>query len=167
MTNALNWFEIPVTDMDRAKAFYGEVLGSELKAFSDVGGRAEMILPYQDGVGGALVQHDDYVPSQEGSVVYLNSGDDLSVPLGRVEKAGGKVLVEKMGIGENGFIAFFLDTEGNQGRLAFGGLGLATQGLASLPSFSPLFTFVCFKLAWCLPPGPWRKSAPSRPTPAR
>ena len=116
MTNALNWFEIPVTDMDRAKAFYGEVLGSELKAFAidELGGRTEMMLPYQDGVGGALVQHDDYVPSQEGSVVYLNSGDDLSVPLSRVEKAGGKVLAEKTGIGENGFIAFFLDTEGNK-----------------------------------------------------
>ena len=116
MTNALNWFEIPVTDIDRAKAFYGEVLGSELKAFSvaELGDRTERMLPYQDGVGGALVQHDDYIPSQAGSVVYLNGGDDLSVPLGRVEKAGGKVLAEKMGIGENGFIAFFLDTEGNK-----------------------------------------------------
>lgn len=116
MTNALNWFEIPVTDMGRAKAFYGEVLDSELKAFGidELGDRTEMMLPYQDGVGGALVQHDDYTPSQEGSVVYLNGGDDLNVPLGKVEAAGGKPLTDKISIGENGFIAFFLDTEGNK-----------------------------------------------------
>ena len=116
MINALNWFEIPVADMDRAKAFYGEVLGSELKAFAvdELGDRTERILPYQDGVGGALVQHDDYTPSQTGSVIYLNGGDDLSVFLGKVEAAGGKVLADKMSIGEAGFIALFLDTEGNK-----------------------------------------------------
>jgi len=42
-------------------------------------------------------------------------GNDLSVPLGRVESAGGKVILPKTGIGENrGFIALFIDTEGNK-----------------------------------------------------
>ena len=116
MASALNWFEIPVTDLDRAKAFYGEVLAGEL-TLQDMDGEGTMaILPYEDGVGGALVKSEtwNYKPSQEGSIVYLNGGDDLSVPLGRVESAGGKVLVDKMGIGENGFIAFFQDTEGNK-----------------------------------------------------
>ena len=114
MASALNWFDIPVTDMNRAKAFYGALLGGELtvEAVGEEGAMA--VLPYQNGVGGALMQGDTYTPSREGSVIYLNGGDDLSVPLSKVEAAGGKVLADKMSIGKNGFIAFFLDTEGNK-----------------------------------------------------
>lgn len=118
MASAVNWFDIPVTDMNRAKAFYSTLLGGELHdeandvAMGKAGAMA--ILPFQDGVGGALMQGDDYTPSRQGSIVYLNGGDDLSVPLGKVEAAGGKVLTDKISIGENGFIAFFLDTEGNR-----------------------------------------------------
>ena len=120
MANALNWFDIPVSDLDRARTFYGTVLETELTPPMDLGvegpseGGKQAIFLTQDGVGGALVQSDYYQPSQQGSVIYLNGGDDLSIPLGRVEPAGGKVLADKMGIGENGFIAFFLDTEGNK-----------------------------------------------------
>ena len=118
MKNALNWFEIPVSDLDRAKQFYGTVLNGELNV-QPMGEDGTMaILPSRDGVGGALVKSDsddwDYTPSQKGSIVYLNGGNDLSVPLSKVETAGGKVLVDKMDIGENGFVAFFLDTEGNK-----------------------------------------------------
>jgi predicted enzyme related to lactoylglutathione lyase len=46
--------------------------------------------------------------------IYLNGGDDLSVMLGRVEPAGGKVIFPKTLISEdNGFFAIFADTEGN------------------------------------------------------
>ena len=112
MASAVNWFDIPVTDMDRAKAFYGTLLGGELTMVGEAGTMA--VLPYQDGVGGALVHGEDYVPSRQGSIIYLNGSDDLSVPLGKVEAAGGKVLTDKTSIGENGFIAFFLDSEGNR-----------------------------------------------------
>ncbi len=114
MASAVNWFDIPVTDMNRAKAFYSTLLSGELTmgAMGEAGTMA--VLPYQDGVGGALMQGDDYTPSRQGSIIYLNGGDDLSVSLGKVEAAGGKVLTDKMSIGENGFIAFFLDTEGNK-----------------------------------------------------
>ena len=118
MANAINWFDIPVTDMNRAKAFYSTLLGGALydvandPKLGEAGAMA--VLPFQDGVGGALMQGDGYTPSQQGSVIYLNGGDDLSVPLGKVEAAGGEVLTDKMSIGENGFIAFFLDTEGNR-----------------------------------------------------
>lgn len=116
MANALNWFEIPVTDMNRAKAFYGTVLDAKELQEQNAKDMLMTFLPSEDGVGGALVQNKEwgYVPSQTGSIVYLNGGEDLSVPLGKVEAAGGKVLAEKMGIGENGFIAFFQDTEGNK-----------------------------------------------------
>lgn len=67
-----------------------------------------------DSVGGAVVMTDGYEPSSKGSIVYLNGGNDLSVALGRVETAGGKILMSKTAIGENGFIAHFTDTEGNR-----------------------------------------------------
>lgn len=116
MANALNWFDIPVLDMDRAKAFYSTVLDAELSTQDMMGEALMSILPYQSeaGVGGALMQGEGLIPSQTGSLIYLNGGEDLSIPLGRVEAAGGKVLSPKMSIGENGFIAYFLDTEGNK-----------------------------------------------------
>jgi hypothetical protein len=50
-----------------------------------------------------------------GTTVYLDGGNDLSVPFSRVENAGGKVILPKTAIGENrGFIALFIDTEGNK-----------------------------------------------------
>ena len=65
------------------------------------------------GVGGALMQSEGFNPSMDGTVVYLNGGDDLSTPLSKVEAAGGKTTMAKTSIGGNGFIARFTDTEGN------------------------------------------------------
>ncbi len=65
--------------------------------------------------GGALVKHADYRPSATGTVVYLNAGADLALPLGRVETSGGKVITPKTKISdEAGYYALFLDTEGNR-----------------------------------------------------
>jgi len=50
-----------------------------------------------------------------GTTVYLDGGNDLSIPLSRVESAGGTIILPKTNIGENrGFIALFIDTEGNK-----------------------------------------------------
>jgi uncharacterized protein len=115
MANMINWFEIPVKDMGRARKFYTAVLKKELTHMQG-GPEYEMYaFPWsQTEIGGALVAGKGYVPSQEGSVLYLNAGDGISATVGRVEKAGGKILVPKMEIGENGCIAFILDTEGNK-----------------------------------------------------
>jgi predicted enzyme related to lactoylglutathione lyase len=67
-----------------------------------------------EDVSGAIVQGEGYVPSTEGALLYLNGGDDLSAVLGRVESAGGKVVLPKTSINEYGFMAFFTDTEGNK-----------------------------------------------------
>ena len=118
MANALNWFEIPVTDLGRAKAFYEKVLDTELidAQEMDESGMEMAMFPASDGVGGGLVKSEswEYVPSRTASLIYLNGGDDLSVPLSKVEAAGGEVIQDKMGIGENGFIALFVDSEGNR-----------------------------------------------------
>jgi predicted enzyme related to lactoylglutathione lyase len=115
MSNAVNWFEIPVTDLARAKSFYSAVLQGEVREES-MSGRAMAILPYgEGGVGGALVSGGPDLPSPQGTVVYLNAGDDLDGALARVEAAGGKVLMGKTRISEDiGSIARFVDTEGNR-----------------------------------------------------
>lgn len=114
--NALNWFEIPVTDFARAKAFYERVLGRAVEEMA-MGPTTMGFLPHeqQKGVGGALVHGDGATPSQQGTMVYLNGGDDLAAMLGRVEPAGGRIAVPKTEIGNGfGFFAHFIDTEGNK-----------------------------------------------------
>jgi uncharacterized protein len=121
MKNAINWFEIPAKNFDRAKKFYETVLDVRIEISPTSNKeRKEGYFPADvnsGGVGGGLVESEGYEPSQGGTLVYLNAGDDLSRALARVEQAGGKILVPKTSLGPNGFIAFFIDTEGN--RVAF------------------------------------------------
>ena len=115
MANAADWFEIPVRDLARAKAFYTRVLGIEMIEMEM--GPAKMAMfppdPSATGSGGTLIEGEDYTPSKDGSLVYL-AVDDIDAALGRVKQAGGKVLVPKMNIGEHGNIAHFEDSEGNR-----------------------------------------------------
>ncbi len=114
MEHALNWFEIPVAEMERAQRFYGEVLGREIVRV-DQGGSKVGLLPHNEGgIGGALVQTEGYSPSDRGSLVYLRCGRDLAPALARVAEAGGTVLLDKTNIGPHGFCAQFLDSEGNR-----------------------------------------------------
>jgi predicted enzyme related to lactoylglutathione lyase len=116
MKNAISWFEIPVTDFARAKKFYEAMYNKEVIEM-DMGGTQYGMLPYDnenEGVGGGIIANKDETPTALGVLIYLNGGDDLSVPLAKVEENGGKILVPKTNIGENGFMAQILDTEGNR-----------------------------------------------------
>ena len=115
MSNAINWFEVPVADLNRAKRFYGEVLGAELRE-ERMDGMNMAIFPYSDDkVGGALIAGEQYTPGAQGPVIYLNAGEDLAKPLARVEKAGGKVVMPKTFLSDDiGYIAMFIDSEGNR-----------------------------------------------------
>ena len=116
MANVITWFEIPAKNFERACKFYSTLLDGDIHAMDMPAGGKMGFLPgsVPDAVGGAVVQSEGYEPSTKGSVVYLNGGKDLSLLLGKVEKAGGKILMPKTAIGENGFIAQFTDTEGNR-----------------------------------------------------
>ena len=115
MANALNWFEIPVTDFARAKIFYEKVLGIVIDTMETGPVTMGMLSTDQNAVGGAIVQGDGGSPSKTGTLVYLNSGDDLAPMLARAEAAGGSVVVPKTEIGNDfGFFAHFIDTEGNK-----------------------------------------------------
>ena len=114
LKSAINWFEIPVADIERAKKFYEAVLGSEINLVEMGESRMGFLSHDQGATGGAIVQGPGYTPSDQGTLVYLNGGDDLNPALARVGPAGGEVLAEKFSIGENGFIAYFRDPEGNK-----------------------------------------------------
>ena len=118
MANAINWFEIPASNFERACGFYGQVLGADIPQ-QDMAGTMMGFLPAtEQDVGGAVIFGEGYEPSAQGSIVYLNGGNDLSEPLSRVEGAGGSVVVPKTKISDAiGSFAMFMDTEGN--RLAF------------------------------------------------
>ncbi|BAO43736.1 VOC family protein [Thiolapillus brandeum] len=117
--NAVGWFEIPVTDMERAIGFYETVLGYTLERH-----KLEAIdmawfpmSPEGYGAMGSLVFNEEfYKPSIEGTLVYFSSpSGDLRNELDRIEAAGGKILVPRRAISdEYGYMAICLDTEGNR-----------------------------------------------------
>lgn len=118
MNDALNWFEIPVSDFERAVAFYEEIFSFEMFRM-DIGDGTKMALfPSEPGrVGGALACNPEfYHPDREkGSLVYLNADPDLQTVQDKIEGAGGEVMLPKRQISEeHGYMAVFYDSEGNR-----------------------------------------------------
>jgi predicted enzyme related to lactoylglutathione lyase len=113
MNNAVNWFEIPVNDLDRACTFYEGVLAVSLRR-ETFQGVPNALFPYQQpGVGGALVRDQTRSAAAGGTVVYIDATAKLDACLDRVSGAGGTVVLPKTAIGPAGFIALVRDTEGN------------------------------------------------------
>lgn len=112
--NPVVYFEIPVTDIDRASAFYEKVFGYKLERTS-IDGNEMAMFPTDDagaGISGALAKGDSYVPGKQGSRIYfktLNIDDNLQ----KAVNAGGKVNYPKTSIGDLGWVAEFVDSEGN------------------------------------------------------
>lgn len=113
--NVVDWFEIPVTDMVRAKTFYSTVFGKELVNMNMPEMEMASFPWFNDAENapGSLVKSKGYEPTATGTVVYFYS-EDVNVELAKAIKSGGKVIVPKTDIGEYGFIALFIDTEGNR-----------------------------------------------------
>jgi predicted enzyme related to lactoylglutathione lyase len=113
--HTLSWFEIPVTNFTRAKAFYEAVLGRSIEPMTMGPITMGFLSTDPTAVSGAIVLGEGGTPSQLGTVVYFNGGDDLAPMLARVMKAGGSVVVPKTEIGNDfGYFAHFVDTEGNK-----------------------------------------------------
>ncbi|OEJ98935.1 glyoxalase [Flavivirga aquatica] len=118
MKNAVSWFEIPVKNYERAKKFYTTVMDAEIidHHMPEQNVKYGMFPHDKDnnGVGGGLIEGEGQTPTVNGPTIYLNAGDDLSLALSKVEPSGGKIIMPKTNIGENGFMAQFTDTEGNR-----------------------------------------------------
>jgi predicted enzyme related to lactoylglutathione lyase len=110
--NPVAWFEIPVTDMTRARTFYEHVLGVSLDPMQM--GPADMALfPSAQGPVGCLIKSDGYAPSHAGTLLYFAVAD-ITGTLAKAQGRGGKTLLPKMDIEEFGFVAHFQDSEGNR-----------------------------------------------------
>ncbi|MBX2978506.1 MAG: VOC family protein [Flavobacteriales bacterium] len=110
----ISWFEIPVFDLARAKAFYDHLYGIRMES-SYAGEYAMAFFPASKGIGGALVQGPGCMPNDSGTLIYLNAGTDLDGMLLRVEEAGGRVIMGRSLIGNDaGWFALIIDSEGNR-----------------------------------------------------
>ena len=116
MQNAVSWFEIPVTDIDRAQAFYETVLGRTLRR-EDFGGQTLAIFPYDNPATGGALQAGANASARAGSGIriYLDCMPSIDAVLARVETAGGQIVAPKSALPAGmGFIAHLRDTEGNE-----------------------------------------------------
>ena len=115
LKNSLNWFEIPVTDFERAQKFYSAIYDYEMPSIVMGETTLGFFLVEQGGIGGAIAYGTGYEVTEKGALVYLNGGENLQVVLDRVEGAGGKVLTPKTIIPNDlGYFATFKDSEGNK-----------------------------------------------------
>lgn len=115
--NPIVWCEIYVQDMDRAKQFYESVFEVKLeKLESPENSEIEMwAFPMtMDTVGasGALVKMEGVESGGSSTIPYFHC-DEVSLESERVVTAGGQIHKPKMSIGQYGFMALVLDTEGN------------------------------------------------------
>jgi len=115
MHNLISIVEIPTTDFPRAIKFYQSILGITIEEVQ-MGDVKLGVLPNAEGtVHVVLAKGNDYKPTTDGAVLYLNAGKDLQSTLDKVEQSGGQVIVPKTEISaEMGFFALFIDTEGNK-----------------------------------------------------
>lgn len=116
--NPFTWLEIYVDDLARAQAFYEAVLGIEMIPMETPGGYGDLEMlsfPWvadEHNISGALCKTSDFKPGMGGTLAYFHSLD-CAIEIARVEQAGGSILQPKMQIGEHGFVALAIDTEGN------------------------------------------------------
>ncbi len=119
MNNAINWFEIPTTDLNRAQKFYETIFGISMTPM-DMPNLQMRMFPLNDmmtQVGGALVHSDGFhiASATDGPLIYLNANPDVQNVLDKVGGAGGSIMVPKTEISpEYGFMAVIKDTEGNR-----------------------------------------------------
>lgn len=117
--NAISWFEIGVKDLERATTFYETIFNLTLipMDLENIKMRMFPITDMENGVGGALIDSGGFhKPSAtDGPLIYLNGNPDVQNILDKIPAAGGTIMVAKTAISpEYGFMAVFLDTEGNR-----------------------------------------------------
>jgi predicted enzyme related to lactoylglutathione lyase len=114
MNNPIQWLEIATKDLERAKNFYSKVFHLEFQFIEMPDSKMYMFgEPDKVGSSGSLVQSADNLPGADGTIIYFEC-EDVAAEAALIEEAGGKLLIPKTDIGEFGFFAHFLDTEGNR-----------------------------------------------------
>jgi uncharacterized protein len=117
--DTLCWTDIPVTNLDRAIKFYSAVLGKEVRKLSEGGMDYGLLAHEEQNASGCLcIRADsggvDNRPSANGPLIYLSVEGRLDESVETARKNGGKVLRARQKIGEHGFRAVIIDSEGNR-----------------------------------------------------
>jgi len=116
MKNAISWFEIPSSQLDRAQAFYESALNCKMRREPMVTAEGA-VFPYEgDGVGGCLIAGPTApAPGAGGTLVYLDASPSLDAALARVTKAGGTIALGRQALPPGmGFFAHITDLDGNR-----------------------------------------------------
>jgi predicted enzyme related to lactoylglutathione lyase len=117
MANTIVWADIPVADMDRARAFYAAVLEGEVPLMDGANGDVALLPgdPTSGEVSGDLVRGENQKPGANGVTIYLDSKGDPEGMIERAVAAGGAVLMPVASMGDMvGSIGIFQDSEGNR-----------------------------------------------------
>lgn len=112
--NPVGWFDIYVSDIQRAKIFYETVFNVKLVDLPVEWGK-QAVFPFNPespNISGALVEKANMEPNANNTVVYFETAECVAEEK-RIQEAGGKVVQPKMHIGEFGYISIFIDSEGN------------------------------------------------------
>lgn len=114
--NAIQNFQIPVIDFDRALSFYSKIMNYELQQLELQDVKLGVFqCDDENGVSGTIIFGNGQLPSKEGAIVYLHCQNDLNDHLQQVEEAGGEIYIGKTELGpEMGYFAIIHDTEGNR-----------------------------------------------------
>ena len=113
--NPVVYFEIPVSDLERAVKFYKGVFGFQFDE-ETIDNNEMALFPFLDGtrgITGALAKGDIYKPTQDGVLIYFAT-DNIDQTLSLTIKNGGRILYEKTSNGDLGYVAEFEDSEGNR-----------------------------------------------------
>jgi predicted enzyme related to lactoylglutathione lyase len=112
--NRAVWFDIPVSDLDRAITFYAAVLGVGVakESFDQF---EFAVIDHGPGNGGCLVKpmDENWKPGRDGILTYLNADGRIRDAVAQVQAHGGEVLQDVHAIGPHGFCARALDPDGN------------------------------------------------------
>ena len=116
MSKPISWFEIPALDINRASAFYEQILAVTLNR-GDMGPASLAVFPYDrdHATGGCIMSGPGLKPNTEGAIVYLNADPSLDAVLARIDPAGGSIALPRTELPPGmGAYAQILDTEGNR-----------------------------------------------------
>ena len=115
MKNLISIVEIPTIDFSRAMTFYQAILDISIEQIEMDGIRMGPFPNDGESLFVQLINGSEYKPSTDGTMVYLNAGDDLQIVANKIKANGGEIVIPKTEIGpEMGFFALFTDTEGNK-----------------------------------------------------
>ncbi|WP_106524625.1 VOC family protein [Taibaiella chishuiensis] len=114
--NPVLFFEIPVSDLDRAEHFYQQVFGYDFER-ETIDGYEMSFFPFNDcanGISGALAKGDVYQPTRDGVIVYFRT-EQLDQTLENVVAQNGRILYPSTFNEKYKFwVAEFEDSEGNR-----------------------------------------------------